>query len=78
MNENFAGWIFNERRRKMKVAYLILCHTDPKHIRRLVNKLTYKTNNECFIHIDKKSSLVDFTEELVDLPRTTILKVSAK
>ena len=58
----------------MKIAYLILCHTDPKHIRRLINKLTYKTDNRCFVHIDKKSNLVNFKKELNDLPQTTILK----
>ncbi len=58
----------------MKIAYLILCHTDPKHIRRLVSKLTYKTDNECFVHVDKKSNLVDFKEELNNIPRTIILK----
>lgn len=54
----------------MKIAYLILCHTDPKHIRRLINKLTYKTDNRCFVHIDKKSNLVNFKKELNDLPQT--------
>ncbi len=39
---------------RMKIAYLILCHIDPKHIRRLVNKLTYKKDNGCFLNIDKK------------------------
>lgn len=39
----------------MKIAYLILCHVDPKHIARLVRKITDKTENMAFIHVDKKT-----------------------
>lgn len=47
----------------MKIAYLILCHTDPEHIGRLVNKLT---DDEChaFVHVDKKYDEAPFREKL--------------
>lgn len=48
----------------MRIAYLILCHTDPKHIGRLAVKLTKDTNNEVFVHVDKKSDILPFKQEL--------------
>lgn len=57
-----------ERCEKMKIAYLILCHTDPKHIRRLVEKVTKGTENEAFVHIDKKADSPAFREALEGLP----------
>lgn len=48
----------------MRIAYLILCHTDPKHIGRLAEKLTKGTNNEVFAHVDKKSDILPFKQEL--------------
>ena len=48
----------------MRIAYLILCHTDPKHIERLAEKLTKGTNNEVFVHVDKKSDILPFKQEL--------------
>ena len=42
----------------MKIAYMILCHVDPKHIGRLVRKITYGTQNEAFIHNLKKNLLI--------------------
>lgn len=39
---------------RLRIAYLILCHNDPQHIFRLCNRLTEETNNDVFIHIDKK------------------------
>lgn len=41
----------------MKIAYLILCHTDYDHIKRLISALTCGEDTSFFIHIDKKSSI---------------------
>ena len=38
----------------MRIAYIILCHTDPEHIRRLTKKITGGTDDEAFIHVDGK------------------------
>lgn len=43
-----------------KIAYLILAHTDPDHLNRLINSLNY--NCDFYIHIDGKSSLESFSE----------------
>lgn len=43
----------------MKIAYLILAHDNPSHLRRLVKAIT-SPSSVCFIHIDKKSNIVDF------------------
>lgn len=50
----------------MKIAYLILAHIDPEHIARLCNKLTYKTENICFLHVDEKVDNRKFVENLKD------------
>lgn len=43
----------------MKIAYLILAHNTPNHLRRLISALS---SDSCsfFIHVDKKSSVDDF------------------
>jgi hypothetical protein len=43
----------------MKIAYLILAHDNPFHLRRLVKAIT-SPSSVCFIHIDLKSNIVDF------------------
>jgi hypothetical protein len=43
----------------MKIAYLILAHSAPKHLQRLVSALS-TSSSSFFIHIDKKSRLADF------------------
>lgn len=67
-----------ERCEKMKIAYLILCHTDPKHIRRLVEKVTKGTENEAFVHIDKKADSPAFREALEGLPHVHVLRNNRK
>ncbi len=44
----------------MRIAYLILCHTDPKHIYRLVNKITQGAEHEAFVHVDGKCDITPF------------------
>jgi hypothetical protein len=41
-----------------KIAYLILAHTDPEHLHRLVKALD--CHADFYVHIDKKSSIGDF------------------
>lgn len=48
----------------MKIAYLILCHTDPAHNKRLVEKLTTGTENVAFIHVDAKTDAKPFEDLL--------------
>lgn len=57
----------------MRIAYLIICHIDPKHIRRLAIKITQGTENEAFIHVDKKSDFGAFARELADIPQVHLL-----
>lgn len=58
----------------MKIAYLILCHIDPKHIRRLVQKITDGTENEAFVHVDKKSNISPFKAELENCTQVHFLE----
>jgi hypothetical protein len=44
----------------MKIAYLILAHTDAEHICRLANRLTKFSWEEVFIHVDKKVDIEPF------------------
>lgn len=44
----------------MKIAYLILCHTDPTHIGRLSNKLTHDNDADVYIHVDIDANIEDF------------------
>ncbi|MDG6885049.1 beta-1,6-N-acetylglucosaminyltransferase [Clostridium perfringens] len=48
----------------MKIAFLILCHIDEKHIERLANKLTKNEKFYVFIHVDKRSNIDKFTDLL--------------
>ena len=50
----------------MKVAYLILAHTDPEQLERLVRSLN-SGKNDFFIHIDKKMDIEKFKNRLKDL-----------
>jgi hypothetical protein len=43
----------------MNIAYLILAHNTPKHLRRLVTALSINSSS-FFIHIDKKTNADDF------------------
>src|ERR1700675_1195653 len=43
----------------MKIAYLILTHNQPFHLRRLIDSLTYK-ENRFYIHVDKRASMSQF------------------
>jgi hypothetical protein len=43
----------------MTVAYLVVAHDNPGHLRRLVSALS-SPSSKCFVHIDRKSSLKKF------------------
>ena len=57
----------------MRIAYLILCHTDPKHIKRLTDKITRNTNDEAFVHVDGKCNLDPFENELIENTKVHII-----
>ncbi|MDG5814690.1 beta-1,6-N-acetylglucosaminyltransferase [Chitinispirillales bacterium ANBcel5] len=40
-----------------KIAYIILAHNDPKQLKRLIEALNYREENDFFIHIDQKSDI---------------------
>ncbi len=44
----------------MKIAHLILAHTNPNQLKRLIKRLTY-SNVDFYIHIDLKVSIDDFS-----------------
>jgi hypothetical protein len=44
----------------MKIGYLILCHKNPVLVNRIVHKVTDQTDNEAFIHVDKKCDIDEF------------------
>lgn len=57
----------------MRIAYLILCHTDPKHIKRLTDKITNGTGDEAFVHVDGKCDVKPFEQELKANSRVHVL-----
>lgn len=50
----------------MKIAFLNLCHTDPKMVARVANKLTKNPNFDMYIHVDAKQDERPFKELLKD------------
>ena len=48
----------------MRIAYLILCHMDPMHIKRLTDKITTSTGDEAFVHVDGKCNVNPFEQAL--------------
>ncbi len=57
----------------IKIAYLILSHIDPKHIHRLVKKITENTSNEAFVHVDAKSDIAPFAECMQKMSQVHLL-----
>lgn len=55
----------------MKCAFLILAHTDPKQLRRLVHTLDHP-GFDFFIHLDKKSDLRDYGFDSYSLHHSTL------
>lgn len=57
----------------MKIAYLILAHTDKTNLIRLINALNYKQSTGFFIHIDQKANFSD--NEISPLVSRDILEI---
>lgn len=55
----------------MNYAIIMTVHNNPKQIRRLCESLINEKAN-FFIHVDKKSNLFEFENELKDIPRVNI------
>lgn len=55
----------------MNIAYLILAHDQPAHLRELIGRLS-SPDSHFYVHIDRKSRLADFN--LPDDPRIHILQ----
>jgi len=53
--------------KKMKIAFLNLCHTDPELVTRAARKLTEHASLDMFIHVDLKSEIGPFQEALSGL-----------
>ena len=58
----------------MRIAYLILCHTDPQHIVRLTRKITGGTSNVAFVHVDGKSDISPFLALLTPQKQVEVLQ----
>lgn len=50
----------------MRIAFLNLCHTDPKIVARVANKLTKNPNFDMYIHVDAKQDIKPFKDLLKD------------
>lgn len=50
----------------MRIAFLNLCHTDPKIVERVANKLTKNPDFDMYVHVDAKTDIAPFQELLKD------------
>lgn len=50
----------------MRIAFLNLCHTDPKIVARVANKLTAHPDFDMYIHVDAKADIEPFKSLLSD------------
>lgn len=55
----------------MKIAYLVLAHSDPSHLKRLIERISTK-DSRVFVHLDKKSEFAKFQH--LQNERTVFLK----
>src|SRR6478735_10646508 len=55
----------------MKIAHLILAHSQPDQLSRLINRLSSK-DADCFIHIDAKANLENF-KKITQIPNAFVL-----
>lgn len=58
----------------MKIAYLILAHTDPLQLKRLVTSLYVSDSTFFFIHIDAKQNICPFQTALQNIPNCIFIK----
>lgn len=64
----------------MKIAYLNLCHTDPRLVARSAARLTADPDADMYIHVDLKSDIAPFREAVAEagLKRVLFLKNRVK
>jgi hypothetical protein len=55
----------------MKYAFLVLAHTDPKQLRRLIHALDDE-HFDFFVHIDQKSAISEFQFDQYELKHSTL------
>lgn len=60
----------------MKLAHLILAHSEPKQLERLVNRLQHP-GADIYIHLDKKTDIAPF-EHLKNIPNVFFIKNRVK
>jgi hypothetical protein len=58
----------------MRIAFLNLCHTEPKIVERVANKLTKNPNFDMYIHIDAKQDETPFRQLLNDNRQVYFIK----
>jgi hypothetical protein len=58
----------------MRIAFLNLCHTEPKIVERVANKLTKNPNFDMYIHIDAKQYETPFRQLLNDNRQVYFIK----
>lgn len=62
----------------MKIAYIILAHTDPAHIARLCRKITVGTQNHAFVHVDLKQDITPFKQACSGISQVHFVKQREK
>jgi len=62
----------------MKIAYLILAHTDPVQLKRLVLSLSLADKVSFFIHIDARQDIEKFKDEIAGLSNVFFLEKRVK
>ncbi len=59
--------------RKLKIAYICLCHMDPIFVARTAKALSYE-NDGFFIHVDEKKDIEPFLSSCRELPNVFFVK----
>ena len=62
----------------MKIAYLILAHTDPYQLKRLIQALSVEGQVSFYVHIDARKDLSVFKEEVSSLSNVYFLRERKK
>lgn len=62
----------------MKIAYLILAHTDPYQLKRLIQALSVEGQVSFYVHIDARKDLSVFKDEVSSLSNVYFLRERKK
>ena len=62
----------------MKIAYLILAHTDPYQLKRLIQALDVEGQVSFYVHIDARKDLSVFKDEVSSLSNVYFLRERKK